>query len=178
METNSKSFKKFKKTPLFLALAFLAVSVFVFFWLLHKINENKRLSAEARLEWLNEETRRYEIKSLDILLKDAEKEREELDAHFAQSSNIVPFLDSTQELAKKAGAASEIVSVDALKEDGELAVVMRAAGSFESVYKFLELLENSPYELEFATVDLKKTNEANSAKWEAFFKIKLLSFIP
>jgi hypothetical protein len=44
------------------------------------------------------------------------------------------------------------------------------------------LLENSPYELDFLSVDFHKssgdTKNKKDARWEAVFKMQLLSFIP
>ena len=64
-------------------------------------------------------------------------------------------------------------------------VAMEAKGSFPDLYKFLTLLENSPYELELIEVKFsRETEPASSDKtlsasaWNATFKIKLLSFIP
>ncbi len=179
MQGNSKSFKKFKKTPFFLSSLLLALSGAALFFLYQTIDENKKLAAEARAAWQKEEARRQEIKSLEIFLQDVEAERTELDAHFARSSNIVPFLDSIEELARRVGAEPEVVSVDPTPGGQGLGVVVRATGAFGSLYKFLELLENSPYELEFTMVDIGKISGAPAyGNWEAFLRMNLLSFLP
>ena len=35
-------------------------------------------------------------------------------------------------------------------------MAIKASGSFEALYKFLTLLENSPYELDFISMDIQK----------------------
>ena len=176
MTTNPQSFKKFKKVPLFLAVIFLAVSILSLYWISTQIDKNEELSKEAQTAWEKEETHRYEIQGLKNLLKDIAKEKAEIDSYFASSKNVVPFLDSMQALARRVGATSEIQSLDS--SQGEFIVVMNAEGSFEALYKLLELLENSPYELEFLTVDFTKQTGEDTSDWQVFFKIKLLSFIP
>jgi hypothetical protein len=87
-------------------------------------------------------------------------------------SNIVPLLDAIEQLALRVKAKSEITSVDFSKDNNSLLLGIKASGSFVPIYKFLMLLENFPYELEFSSVDIKKTD----TQWEAVFKIKILSF--
>jgi hypothetical protein len=61
--------------------------------------------------------------------------------------------------------------------------LQQTSGSFEAIYKFLNLLENSPYELDFLSMDMHKmapdvvVKGAQNLKWEAVFKIKLLTFV-
>ncbi|MEI8175115.1 MAG: hypothetical protein WCG28_04155, partial [bacterium] len=106
----------------------------------------------------------------------------QLGTHFAQSSNIVPFLDIIEGLATKVGTKAEVTSVDPLGDNAGLSVGMKASGSFSSVYKFITLLENSPYELEFVSMNIQKGIEADakgnvSEVWNAIFRLKLLSFM-
>ena len=112
------------------------------------------------------------------------KEKILLESHFTQSSNIVPLLNTIEQLSLKVGAKSKVTSVDISKDKTILMVAVGTSGSFNAVYKFLMLLENSPYELEFVSVDMQKTGAPTvsgkiivSPQWEAIFKIKLLSFV-
>jgi hypothetical protein len=61
---------------------------------------------------------------------------------------------------------------------------MKASGTFNVLYRFLALLENSPYELEFIGVNMDNGvvldtvgKNVAASKWNAIFKVKLLSFI-
>jgi hypothetical protein len=179
MRNYEKSFRKFKKGPVLLALLFLALSCFGLWYVLKSISENKAVAKEALLVWEKEESRRNELKSLDAFISKTEADRAQLDLHFAQSSNVVPFLDSLEELGQLAGAKSEVMSVEVPKDGGGLVVAVEAKGNFGEVYKFLELLENSPYELEFLNADIGRTGEGETkAAWEGLFKIRLLTFMP
>ena len=81
------------------------------------------------------------------------------------------------------GARTEVVLVDMPKDKGGLVVGINATGSFESLYKFFTLLENSPYELDFLSLNMQsqitggELGENQMARWSADFKVKLLSFI-
>ena len=93
------------------------------------------------------------------------------------------FLDTIEGLAPRAGVEAEVTSVDPPGDSAGLRIGIKASGTFTGVYKFLTLLENSPYELEFIGVDIKRETktDANKSvaipKWNAVFKIKLLSFV-
>jgi hypothetical protein len=184
MQNNPRSFQKFKKIPLIFSILFLVFSCTVFFFLHKKINDNKETADLAQIEWQSETSRREEMKSLDTSFKAIESERILLETHFAESNNIVPFLDTIEKLALSVKAESEVTSVDILKDKGGLQVVIKTSGTFEAVYKFLTLLENSQYELEFVSVDVERTAEQTGSgatyvapEWQGTFKVKLLSFI-
>ncbi|MFA6301372.1 MAG: hypothetical protein WC609_03430 [Candidatus Paceibacterota bacterium] len=184
MRHNLKLLKKFNKTPLFISLFVLVIFCTVFVFLYIKIDGNKKEAENAQTEWQTEANRRDEIRSLERSVKDIEVERNLLDSHFAQSSDVVPFLDTIERLASSVGAKPEIVSVNILKDNSGLVVELKASGNFQSVYKFLLLLENSPYELEFVSADIQNTEaqdaydgKTENPTWEATFKIKLLSFV-
>ena len=161
MET-TRSFRKFKKEPLIFSIVLLAAALSIFAFLYSRINQNKKASGEMEMKWQAESSRREEIKSLERLIKEVEEKRIALESHFAQSSNAVPFLDLLERLALSVSAEPEIVSVDVAKDKTGLLVEVETTGTFEAVYKYLLLLENSPYQLEFVSVDLRKISEAGS----------------
>jgi len=174
----------FFKMPLFFSIIFFIFSCSAFFYFYKTINDNNKKSQLAEIQWQTETFKQDEIKTLDYSVKIIEKERAQLETHFAQSSDIVPFLDTIEELAPQAGTKAEITSVDVLKNYAGLMVGMKAMGTFNSLYKFLILLENSPYELEFVAMDIQKetlpdveNKNKQDSKWNAVFKIKLLSFV-
>src|SRR3989344_7424099 len=178
------NFKKFQKIPLFLSTLFLIFSCFVFFFLYRETGNNIVTSEQMETVWQNEAEKREELKFLNSSLKTTSGERALLESYFIRSSDIVPFLDMIEKLALGAGAKAEVVLVDIPKDNSGLIVELGATGSFETIYKFLTLLENSPYELDFISVDIKKTNgevsldgEESAPGWSARLRVKLLSFI-
>ena len=57
---------------------------------------------------------------------------------------------------------------------------IESKGSFESLYKYITLLENAPYELEISSFVLSKENSnvlTGNIAWSLSLKIKLLSFV-
>ncbi|KKR62126.1 hypothetical protein A2643_02060 [Candidatus Nomurabacteria bacterium RIFCSPHIGHO2_01_FULL_39_220] len=177
--------KSFQKIPLLLSLIFFLASIFSFLYLYQEIKNNSWEIDKKENEWRIEAIRREELKTLNNSIEAIKEERQQLETHFARSSDVVLFLNTVEGLAKGAGIEKEVRSVDISKDKKALMVAMEAKGSFPDLYKFLTLLENSPYELELIEVKFsRETEPASSDKtlsasaWNATFKIKLLSFIP
>lgn len=175
----------FSKMSLFLSAIFFCIFLSIFLFLYKAVDNNNRESQLKEEKWQNEALRRDEIKMLNRSVKTVKEERAQLETHFAQSSDIVPFLDTIEELGDKVGVKAEFTSVDILKDSTGLMVSMKALGTFQALYKFITLLENSPYELEFVRMDMQRETEPSNAngknisvsKWRVTFEIKLLSFV-
>jgi len=111
-------------------------------------------------------------------------ERALLDRHFVENSDVVPLLNTIESLASSVSVAAEISSVDTAKDGSSLSVGVRANGSFEALYKFFTLLENSVYELEFESFNMQKSSAQSDSegvpvsKWDASLKVKVLTFLP
>ncbi len=168
-----------QKKSLILSIIFFVFFSFVFVFLYKDINNKKEAIQIAQEKWQTETTRRENIKFLIDSIESIKTERTLLDTHFVQSSDVVPFLDTIEGLAKNVGANAEVISVDVAKDSSSLVVQMSASGSFETIYKLILLLENSPYDLEFILVDIKNLNSSikKIPQLTATFQIKLLSFV-
>ncbi|MEI7709340.1 MAG: hypothetical protein WCI76_01340 [bacterium] len=172
----------FPKIALATSTIFLAFSCVSFWYFYNMINTNELESQSKENEWQNEAKRRDDIKALDHSVKIITEERGLLETHFAQRSDVVPFLDTIEKLATKVGAIASVTSVDISKDSADFYVGMTASGTFDGLYRFLTLLENSPYQLDFSSISLHAetatgAKSSASPKWNATFKIKLLTFI-
>lgn len=171
-----------QKKSLILSILFFVFSCFVFIFLYREVNSNKDMSTLAQEKWQTEAINRDNAKSLINSIKVVAPERALLETHFVQSSDVVPFLDTIEKLSKEAGTKAEVISVDVAKNNPSLVVEMKAVGTFESIYKLILLLENSPYDLEFVSANIQSSNTGYSvskknSQWTANFQIRLLSFI-
>ncbi len=171
------SLNKYHKKPFFFSLLFLALACCAFFFIYRKVQSNNETSAQAQASWQAEADKRGELKSLDKSLKEVADERAMLDTHFIQGSDVVPFLDMVEKLGPEVGATAEVSSVEVAKDKSGLDVSIRAEGTFVAVYKFLNILENAPYEISFSSVDFEGSS-VDAGGWSLALKIKLLSFIP
>lgn len=175
-----------KKIPFVLSILLLILLSFVLFFLQKEINLKNEEAQQSMIDLENENNRRTEIRLLNSSIETIKGDKAQLETHFAKSSDIVPFLDTIELLAPLVGAKAETTAVDIPKDGNGLIVRMTASGSFRSVYKFLTLLENSPYELDFVGVDMHREDggevsiadaPVKEGKWEAIFTMKLLTFI-
>ena len=174
----------FPKISFFLSVTFFVFSCLVFLFFYRAINNNNIELQSREGAWQNEEQRRSDVKTLNHSVQTIEGDKTQLDTHFAPSSDIVPFLDTVEGLASKVGAKTEIDSVNISQDHTGLLVSMKASGDFGNLYKFLTLLENSPYEIEFISMDLIKETVIDTGnksvqipKWDVSLNLKLLSFV-
>lgn len=156
-----------------------------FVLLLMQIRNNKKISDKAEVEWQTESTKRYDLNSLERSLKNIQEERNALESHFVSEDAVVPFLNYIEGLGKVVNIKTQIVSVDNNTKDKEgpsLMIGVQTQGSFENNYKFLELLENAAYELQFPNVELRRqtalAEDSLSPVWTGNFKLKVISFVP
>lgn len=174
--------KNLSQISLILSVLFFVAVLVSFVFLYQKIEDTNKKTEENTIFWQQETNRRENIKNLNHDLEAIKEKSAELEKHFAKSSDVVPFLDTIEKLATKVGATAQIDSLNTGTLNDKFIVQLKVTGRFESLYKFLLLLENSPYELNFLATDFHKivenTKNAKNSKWEAVFKMQLLSFIP
>ncbi len=185
------SFKKFKKIPLITAIVFLAAAISAFVWLEKEVAKNNQISRDRESEIAIEAIKKEEAKSLERTLKTIETERAILDNHFIKSSDVAIFLDMIENLAPEVNATAEVTQVDIAPDNQSISVGLKADGTFEALYKFIRLIENSRYQIELTNMSMQKigvvaavpaegTEEVpteSTVKWSAIFQIKLLSYI-
>ena len=174
-----------KKNLIIIPVVFLLVASVAFFFIYHDMWA-KNSSAESTLaQWQSDYSSREEIRSLNESMKAIAPQKAQLETHFVQSADVVPFLNTIESLGTEANVQASIVSV-AISQDQtpSLLVDVSSSGSFVSTYDFLMLLENSPYEIEIDSVDMLKASTLDASgktlkapEWKGDFKIKLLSFI-
>jgi len=173
----------FQKISLLVSVAILLVLGLAFVFLYQKINENNNKTQQDSISMQTETNRRSDIQSLNKLIQKISPDKDLLESHFIKSSDVVPFFDTIEKLSDKAGVSAQIDSVDTKTDSSGLIVGMKISGKFEAIYKFITLLENSTYVLDFISMDVHKPQAVvgkniDSSNWEAVFKIQLLSYIP
>ena len=174
----------FKKISLVVSVIIFLVFCVSFFFLYKEIKNNIEISKASQTDLQKEIAKREEIKSFNDSFKSIEADKTLFETHFAQSSDIVPFLNTIEKMASSVGTKAEVSSIEVAEDNTGLLLEMKDSGSFSQVYKFITLLENSPYELEFTSVEMYTVSGDDTDKkgtkkggWEAIFKIKLISFI-
>jgi hypothetical protein len=171
-----------QKKSLIFSIIFFLFSCFIFIFLYKNINKIKETLQIAQEKLQVETSQRDNIESLINSVKVIEPERILLENHFIKSSDIVPFLDTIEKLARNVEVNAEVISVDLPKDNPSMIVEMKAVGNFESIYKLITLLENSQYETEFVSVNIQNSNTGDlliskNPQWSAILRIKLLSYI-
>jgi hypothetical protein len=175
----------FTKISILISLIIFLCTCVVFFLLYKQINQNNSKAEAGMVAWQAETQRRSDIAALNSSLSQVADDRTTLETHFVQSSDVVPFLNTIEQMGTPAGTNVQIISVETGTNNSELIVDLKTTGTFSQIYKFLTLLENSSYEISFNSMKLSKTVIAVTPtktpkipQWEGDFEIQLLSFIP
>lgn len=161
------------------SLLFTLLFCLVFYYIYNKILDNKNSTQILYGEWKTEEDRREVIKSLDRTINKIQDKKIILESHFVGSSDVVPYLDFFEKSAVLVNAKSEVSSVSVPSDNSTINVSLDIDGSFESIYKYINLIENAPYELHITSFTLNKINNTTGISpnlWNLNLQIKLLSF--
>src|SRR3989344_4154462 len=163
-----------RKIQLLIAVILLIFSFCIFYILHGRLKSNYFASEEMNLKWLEEANRQNEAKSLAHRLEIMKNEKMEIEEHFVKNSDLVPFLNAIEGLGPRSGVRIETTSVNLSSDKLGLVVELKMDGSFESIYKFITLLENSPYELKFLAFDIFQ-KEKISLKKIIFYQTQIFS---
>jgi hypothetical protein len=96
--------------------------------------------------------------------------REQLKQVFVEEEDIALFIEEIEELARTAGIALEVGSVElGTGVWSDLSLTVRFSGNFSSTYRFLALLETVPYSSSIETVSFQKNTEGTT--WEGTARV-------
>lgn len=160
------------------AVIFALLSMAVYgglFFLIKKGNENiSKTKGEIDISLKQEQ----QIKGAQNLLKDIEKDEEELNAYLIEDEEVVPFLESIEALSAVTGADIEVTSVSiephVYGESENTAVeflrlVVVARGAWEEVFHAAALLESVPKGAYVSQVGLTQAGEEG---WSSIMDIR------
>lgn len=161
------------------SIVFLAVVLAGTYFSYKKISVIRSETAVKEAEWQEEEGRRAEIKNLERSVKNLAKEKAELDSHFVSKDDPVDFLNSLETMASGVGATAEVSTVGDDSNNSGLVINLNATGSFDSIFRFLTLIENSFYMMEVQNLTLNSGSVDVKTKlpvWTMSLQLRLITF--
>lgn len=170
------------KKLLFFSFMFFLFTCLFFVFLLIRIKFNEEDTRRINFDWQVESERREEVRSLSFFIKQISKEKETFESYFVNESTLVNFLNVLEGVGNSVGVSVEVNSFEPQRDSTTgLILNIKSAGDFVSLYKFIKLLENSPYEMEVISLDMQKLGFLNdvSAKsnWSASISIRLVNYL-
>lgn len=171
--------KKFPKIPLIVSLLFFTVSFSAFLFLYQQVQKQKTEAETIRLEAQNKETQIENARLLTNFLEETASAQQELERHFVYQDDVVPLLRFIENIGFRVGGQAEVVGVEVTVDGQELFVESVVKGNFDAAYKFITLLENAPYKVEFLSVEMKTIlGDESSGGWRGDIRMKVISFVP
>lgn len=152
-----------------------AIAAAIWWFVFSGILKERDDISQLRFEADKVEKRLNNARSLGSLLKDVEKDTEEISAIFLNSKNIVKFIEELEFLNQKAGTA---LAIRAMELPGQTQIenprfLFQVKGSFRNLFHYLSLLEDLPYQISLDKVSLTKLEGDD---WQIDFEITLLSY--
>lgn len=174
-----------RRLNLVLAASALAalVSLGVYGYLVYAIDGLKTSVSKVSGELGSNLSRETTESGVKAVLKATETERVKLDTYFIDVKGTPRFLEALASLGKDAGIVLSFDSID-VDSNSALRINFRAQGTFGNLFRFLSLIEASPYALEVGNLNLNKINvfsgkpgEKSENSWSANGTLRLLSFV-
>ncbi|GEM_PF-1753551 len=159
------------------------VAIFGYGFMFYKISTEKSRTAETLSLLKSEVKKESTLRFLAETLDKTTIERGKIDRYFVDIKGSAVFLERLQFFGKQAGVSVRLENVD-IEDKTVLRVNLATNGGFGETYKFLELLENTPYAIEVKSININKVRVSLDDKkntspnnWSGVFTIRLLSFV-
>jgi len=120
------------------------------------------------------------IKKLEDLLASVSDEQEKVSDVFTSAGNLVLFIENLEEAARSSGVLLNIESAEIAKDGSQTLPQFRliTEGGFGANFRYLELLERIPFQLEIGDLALAlRPSEQNQTMWQTRVTLTLLSFV-
>jgi Tfp pilus assembly protein PilO len=125
------------------------------------------------------ESRRDNIEAFKKTITETADKRAMLEAFFLTPDNVPDFISNIEEWGTKLGLKA---TLSGLREDDTqtLSFSVQADGTFDQITRFMELLQNMPYDVHLDKVSLinQVEGEKTSGKvWHSTFDIRITSYV-
>lgn len=164
--------------PVFIVVAGLVI-VGVYFLLFGQIQKERDKVLSLRRELAVIEKKQKNIQSLERLLDETEEQKRDVENIFVDDKTVVRFIEELERLAEITGAVLEIKDASLPRTDEDLGPTfsMEIEGSFKNIFRYLELLENVPFQVEFNEIRFVKPGGAGGAgAWSLAIVLRVLSY--
>lgn len=120
------------------------------------------------------------IRLIKKTLKDTSEKRAALDRYFVGPDGVVSFIKELEASAKKLGLTAATLSVgiesgdESLSYRENLRVVLKTAGSWDKMVRFVDALDNLPYHLTVNLSDLSLAEDGKKTLWSGVYEINVI----
>lgn len=119
-------------------------------------------------------------------LANAKDRQDVLLEHFVDKENVVPFFTTIESYGKSSGVSVKFDTASSARDVNRFDIALSIKGPYTGVYKFLRLLEATPYEIVVNTIQLQsgyvevpvsKTKIVTQVEWTGTVSLSLMSVL-
>ena len=136
------------------ALALLAAVLVAYISLFSWIKQHNETISEMQGKLASENQQAAEERKLEAIIKETSDNSATLNSYFVEGDKAVDFLQTIEGYGSYSGASVKFSTVDYNATNQRLTMSLHIAGTFQSVYRTILLLENAPYEFDFSHIVL------------------------
>ncbi len=173
---NSKKNKRL--LAVFFSINIVLVGVYGYF--IYAVETKNKETAVLYAAFHQAASDREKIQGFERVLKDTEKDRNQLSAYFITKTNEVTFIERIEKIGKSAGVALSVNSVsDKTKDSGAVELNFSTSGKFSDIYRLMALIESMPYKVTLKKADIRKAMVVGGAgsEWKGDFTVALESVV-
>ena len=159
----------------------ISVGLFIYSFNVIKSSANKTGEGLTKIDQVNQKN--LELNTIKKTIIATEEDRNKLAAYFVSDKSIVGFLEYIESLGETTNTEASIEAVDIGVETNTLIVSVKTIGTFSSVMRYVDLVENMPYRIEINNFTLTTKDSLSDTvlvvpEWEADITFKLISYLP
>lgn len=169
-----------KKKTIYLSLTFLLSITLFSFYLIYPLTRKIDASIKGIISYKKQlfslESQSGNTKQMRIEYQKIEKDIDRINQLFVTSDEPVEFIKFLEKLASESLAKINIIPTNQ-KEEKTICFQVSLQGQASGLFKFLEKLENSPYLIDIASLNMRKLviDEKNKDEVAADLLIKVLT---
>jgi Tfp pilus assembly protein PilO len=144
----------------FITLASALMSVFVFLFVFNMINNKNKHSVSVLTEIKSKNEQKDNIANLKKTVDETKEKEIVLSSYLVHSNNLDEFINFLEKEGDSISVPIEVLSVNAPNDTkNRLKVELKGTGTFEHVVRFIELIQNAPYQIKINYAYINKVIE-------------------
>lgn len=171
---------KIKKPPTLVLVFFLCLFLAgVYYWIFSVVEKSKEEIVSLKTDLAIAEAKQARVKLLEAFIKEIAEDKNSIEDAFVDDRTIIKFIEEMERIAEISKVSLEIESASLPVSGQDLGprFKLTVEGGFGHLFRYLKLLEDSPFQVLFKEVAFIKPDSAGRGSWTLNAELIVLSYI-